>query len=241
MSGLSKAKHSVPRGSHFDDWWGCCGDWVEPPNQRRGGVSGVKTLRPDDPTRPLLFCKRQTGHLYHSLRHPWGQPTILREQQAYLSFRGLGIKVPNIVYCGARKQRGQWQALLVTEALGEGFTSLDRWYENTPSHMLDAPVHLALLRQLGVTLASLHLSHWQHGCCYPKHVFVRVRPTESEDAQIEIAFLDLEKSRRRWRARDAARHDLGQLWRHRGPMGEADWNVLLDAHDRALVAARLGA
>ena len=241
MSRLSNAMPSAPRGTHFDAWWVCQGRWVEEPNQRRGGVSGVKILQQDDPTQPLLFCKRQSGHLYHSLWHPWGRPTILREQQAYQAFSRLGIKVPHVVYCGARKQRGQWQALLVTEALEEGFTSLDRWYENTPSDKQNMPVHHAILRELGTTLARLHLSHWQHGCCYPKHLFIRIQPPESENAQIDIALLDLEKSRRRWRVRDAARHDLGQLWRHRGPMREADWNVLQDAHDRALAGKNTGA
>ena len=241
MRKLSNALPSAKRGERFDAWWARQGSWVEEPNQRRGGVSGVKILQQGDPRQPILYCKRQTGHLYHSLRHPLGRPTILREHQAYQSFLGLGITVPQVVYCAARKQRGQWQALLVTEALGEGFTSLDRWYENTPAHKLDAPVHHAILRELGTTLARLHLSRWQHGCCYPKHLFVRTQPPESENVRIEIALLDLEKSRRRWRVRDAARHDLGQLWRHRGPMREVDWNVLLEAHDRALASASSGA
>ena len=164
MRKLSNALPSAKRGERFDAWWARQGSWVEEPNQRRGGVSGVKILQQDDPHQPILYCKRQTGHLYHSLRHPLGRPTILREHQAYQSFLGLGITVPQVVYCAARKQRGQWQALL-----------------------------------------------------------------------------DLEKSRRRWRVRDAARHDLGQLWRHRGPMREVDWNVLLEAHDRALASASSGA
>ena len=94
---------------------------------------------------------------------------------------------------------------------------------------------------LGPTPARLPLSRWQHGCCYPKHLFVRTQPPESENVRIEIALLDLEKSRRRWRVRDAARHDLGQLWRDRGPMREVDWNVLLEAQDRALARASSGA
>ena len=93
MSVLSNATPSAPQAAHFDTWWACQGSWVEEPNQRRNGVSGVKILQQDDPTRPRLYCKRQTGHLYHSLRHPLGRPTILREHQAYESFLGLGITV----------------------------------------------------------------------------------------------------------------------------------------------------
>ena len=237
MSMIDDAISLAPRVSDFNYWWERQGLWVEPPNQRRGGESGVQVLQQSDPTRPLLYCKRQVGHLYRSFLCPWGRPTILREQLAYQSFERVGIKVPRIVYCGARKQGGQWRALLITEALETGFVSLDRWYESTPSDKLGVPVHRAVLRQLGSTLARVHRAGWQHGCCYPKHLFVRVQLTENESPRIEVALLDLEKSRRRWSIRNAARHDLGQLWRHRGPMSDVDWDFLLNAHNRGLAGA----
>ncbi len=31
----------------FNHWWLRTGAWVEPPNQRRGGESGVQTLAPN--------------------------------------------------------------------------------------------------------------------------------------------------------------------------------------------------
>jgi hypothetical protein len=51
---------------------------------------------------------------------------------------------------------------------------------------------------------------------------------------VDIALLDLEKSRRRWRAASAARRDLGQLDRHRGAMPEADMLYLRQAYQQAL-------
>jgi hypothetical protein len=234
----------------FDHWWKSEGKWIEPPNQRRGGQSGVRVLKQrnmedtaDAAASPLLYCKRQIGHLYRSLRYPLGRPTALREQMAYQLFERLGIRVPRLVYCGARKQNGQWQALLVTEALENGFVSLDQWYRDTPLEGIDSPLGRSVLRQLGATLARLHLSRWQHGCCYPKHLFVRVRRKEGGDtgdtALIDIAMLDLEKSRRRWRVQAASRHDLDQLWRHRGPMSETDWKLLREAYDGVLAGALL--
>ncbi|GHU06237.1 hypothetical protein FACS1894158_12080 [Betaproteobacteria bacterium] len=228
------------QGVDFDHWWESEGKWIEPPNQRRGGQSGVRVLRQGDPASPLLYCKRQVGHLYYSLRYPLGRPTVLREQLAYRLFTSLGIRVPRLVYCAARKQDGQWQALLVTEALEEGFVSLDQWYADTPREEIDSPPGRTVLRQLGATLARLHLSRWQHGCCYPKHLFVRVLRKESADAQFDIAMLDLEKSRRRWYARSASRHDLGQLWRHRGQMSESDWKEMLDAYNGVLAGGASG-
>ena len=62
----------------FDRWWNTAGDWVEAPNVRRGGESGVQRLQLPDGT--LAYVKRQVGHLYRSLRHPLGRPTALRER-----------------------------------------------------------------------------------------------------------------------------------------------------------------
>ena len=227
---------SVSQDSNFDYWWKRHGSWVEAPNRRRGGESGVQMLQQDDSTQPLLYCKRQIGHIYRSFLCPWGRPTVLREQLAYLSFEHLGIKLPRVVYCGARRQEGQWQALFITEALEVGFVSLEQWYGSIPPEAHDSPTSREVFRQLGAILARLHLSGWQHGCCYPKHLFVKIQPQENEGTLVDIALLDLEKSRRRWRIRDASRHDLGQLWRHRGKMRDVDWNLIKDAHACALLS-----
>lgn len=205
--------------AEFDRWWHSPGAWVEPANQRRGGESGVRLLWQRDPVHPLLYCKRQTGHVYRSLLHPLGRPTILREQQAYRAFSHIGIRTPDIVYCAARQQQWHWQALLVTEALSD-FVSLEAWYLD---HQERASKD-AVLRQTALTLARLHRQRWQHGCCYPKHIFVRPRPP------VEVALLDLEKSRRRWYIESASRHDLGQLKRHRGAMPENDLHILFQCY-----------
>jgi hypothetical protein len=215
--------------TEFDHWWNRSGPWVEPANQRRGGESGVQLLKSRDPNCPPLYCKRQTGHIYRSLVHPFGRPTVLRELQAYRAFARLGIRTPNLVYCSARRHLGDWQGLLVTEAL-DGFISLDQWY--TKQHNPELVTNL--LHQLAATLARLHLARWQHGCCYAKHIFVKEKVSESGLTELEIAVLDLEKSRQRLRARDASRHDLGQFSRHRGSMPEADLERLRQAYQQAL-------
>lgn len=225
MGILSEQALAALPSTEFDRWWHSPGEWVEPANQRRGGESGVCLLQHWDTSRPLLYCKRQSGHLYHSLRHPLGRPTILRELQAYRALARLGVRTPNIVYCAARKQSGQWQALLVTEAL-QGFVSLEQWYQEPHAPLLNQ----RMLQRLAVTLARLHLGGWQHGCCYAKHLFIKLRG----DGDVDIALLDLEKSRRRWRTSSAARRDLGQLERHRGAMPEADMGYLRQAYQHAL-------
>lgn len=225
-----KALVALP-SSEFERWWHSPGEWVEEANQRRGGESGVRLLHSWDNSRPALYCKRQSGHIHRSLRYPFGRPTILRELEAYRALARLGIRTPNIVYCAARRQAGQWQALLVTEAL-LGFISLEQWYAQP---MPVAETH-EMLRQLALTLVRMHQGGWQHGCCYAKHIFVRLRAPDD----IDIALLDLEKSRRRWRATSASRRDLGQLDRHRGAMPDADMSYLRQAYQQARNAAWAG-
>src|SRR5690606_4943115 len=73
--------------SQFEQWWQLQGEWVEEPNQRRGGESGVQRLQVDQ--GQLLYAKRQVGHLCRSLSHPFGRPTVLRERDALLGLSRL--------------------------------------------------------------------------------------------------------------------------------------------------------
>ena len=216
------------RVSTFQRWWNTQGEWVEEPNQRRAGESGVQRIRLRAPQQPLQYCKRQIGHLYRSWLHPFGRPTVLRELRALQAIGRLGVRVPEVVYCGTRQQAGQWQALLVTAEL-EGFISLEDWYQQGLGERFGTAVQDRMLAAVGIRLGCIHQAHWQHGCCYPKHIFLKVHG-EGDAAGVEVALLDLEKSRRRLRRSAAARHDLRQLRRHRQAMPELDWQRLLAAH-----------
>ncbi len=216
------------RTSTFQRWWDMRGEWVEEPNRRRAGESGVQRIRPRDLQQPLLYCKRQIGHLYRSPLHPFGRPTVLREWHALQALRDLGVRVPELIYCGTRQQAGQWQALLVTAEL-QGFVSLEDWYGEGMPGYYGSVVQARMLDAVGRTLGRLHHARWQHGCCYPKHIFLSVHG-QDDGAHVEVALLDLEKSRRRLRRHAAARHDLRQLRRHCTAMSEPDWQRLLTAH-----------
>ena len=229
MVALTSGASVQPFVTHFDRWWNSAGVWVEPVNQRRGGESGVQLLTRSAASQRPLYCKRQVGHLYRSIRYPFGRPTVLRECDAYRTLARLGIKTPNIVYCASRRKDSQWQSLLVTESL-HGFVSLTQWVEQSASPELNQHV----LRQVATTLARMHQAGFQHGCCYPKHIFVKLQSGIANKADIEIALLDLEKSRHRWRAKDASRHDLRQLMRHRGSIPEADVLFVKQIHQQAL-------
>lgn len=219
---------TLPNSADLDSWWQIQGEWVEEPNDRRGGHSGVQRIIQQG---QLLYAKKQTGHTYRSLRHPWGRPTVLRERDALLSAIKAGVAVPEIVYCAAERSSEGWRAMLVTKAL-EGFQPLDEWYARHDREALDATLHQQLLQQIAQSLANLHKARRQHGCMYAKHIFVRIQTTDAQPS-CEIALLDLEKSRQRLTSKQAALHDMLQLRRH-SPWDQADWHSLIGHYQLAL-------
>ncbi|MNE03808.1 hypothetical protein D3C80_963210 [compost metagenome] len=220
----------------FDFFWSQQGEWVEEPNQRRGGESGVQRLHSDN--GQLLYAKRQIGHIYRTLRHPFGRPTVLRERDALLGFQALNVRVPEMVFCGVDQGADrQWRGLLVTAAL-DGFEEIDHFYAGGGRQRHGEVVHDQMLQDLAQNLARMHKGHWQHGCLYSKHVFVRVIG-EGAAAKAEVALLDLEKCRRRFSPQRAARNDLKQLRRH-SSFAEADWQKLLYFYQKAFGSAVKG-
>ncbi|UTW06832.1 lipopolysaccharide kinase InaA family protein [Pseudomonas benzenivorans] len=218
----------IAKAGTLDSWWQLQGDWVEPPNERRGGSSGVQRIR--DAQGRLLYAKRQTGHIYRSLRHPFGRPTVLRERDALLGARQAGVRVPEIVFCEAEQDHAGWRALLVTAAL-EGFQPIEDWYVEGSRERHGERLHGELLEQVAKNLAQLHRARWQHSCIYIKHIFVRVSG-EGEAARAEAALIDLEKCRQRLTSAQAALHDMHQLRRH-SSWNDSDWHLLIDAYRAA--------
>lgn len=94
--------HVAPE-ERFDYFWRQQGEWVEEPNRRRGGESGVQRVMSTNGR--LLYSKRQTGHIYRSWLHPFGRPTVLRERDAIKGLRLLDVRVPEMVFCEARLDR----------------------------------------------------------------------------------------------------------------------------------------
>lgn len=114
--------HVAPE-ERFDYFWRQQGEWVEEPNRRRGGESGVQRVM--SASGRLLYCKRQTGHIYRSWLHPFGRPTVLRERDALKGLRLLDVRVPEMVFCEARRDpEHQWKAILVTAFL-DGFDEIE--------------------------------------------------------------------------------------------------------------------
>ncbi|RMP13871.1 InaA protein [Pseudomonas syringae pv. delphinii] len=223
--GLQSLKEPVENSvqDEFSHFWSQHGEWVEEPNVRRGGESGVQRLVMDN--GQTLYAKRQTGHIYRSLLHPLGRPTVLREREALEGLRKLGVVVPEVVFCGAeRGEDNAWRALLVTVAL-DGFDEIEKWLAAGGRERHGELFYERMLKEVASTLARMHLGRWQHSCLYIKHVFVRVAG-DGPDAKVEVALLDLEKGRRRLTAQGAAQHDMKQLRRH-SSFSAADWQKLI--------------
>lgn len=68
MAEQCAAASDVASQDRFDYFWSQRGEWVEEPNVRRGGESGVQRLMGSD--GQLLYVKRQTGHIHRGLLHP---------------------------------------------------------------------------------------------------------------------------------------------------------------------------
>ena len=206
----------------FEHWWTLPGEWVEAPNERRDGWSGVIRALTD---QTLCYIKRQRNHLCHTFSHPLGWPTASREAHYLDAVRNLGLRVPETVYHGIRKISRGTEAILATRAL-DGFTPLS-------AHTgLSEAQRQSLAIELGRTLGVLHRARLQHGCMYDKHVMVRWQGDHPD-----IALLDLEKMRHRLSAEAAAKRDLDQLVRHQTILSVTEWAMLLDAHKKIISAS----
>lgn len=236
MDAQAAMKPTIAKAERFGFFWAREGEWVEEPNQRRGGESGVKRVRTD--AGHLIYVKRQIGHTYRSWLHPFGRPTVLRERDAIEGLRQLNVRVPELVFCEAqRDEKHGWRALLVTAEL-ENFTELTSWYAAGGREHYGEVLHDQVLQALATNLARMHLGRWQHGCLYMKHIFVRVIGNGA-NAKAQVALLDLEKSRRRFTASAAAHHDLKQMRRH-SSFTSADWQKLVYFYQSAFGSAIKG-
>lgn len=203
----------------FDGWWNAPGNWVEEPNQRRSGWSGMMTARFGD---ALFYIKKQNNHLYRSLSHPLGMPTTSREYANILQLAGLGIRVPEPVFHGFRRGPEGFKGLLVTRDL-TGFLAI------ADANLLSPEQKRGLAIATGQAIGKMHRAKLQHSCLYDKHVMYRWQGEHPE-----IALIDLEKLRRPYLPWRAARHDLDQLFRHQKIWTVADWEQLLAAHSAAV-------
>lgn len=209
----------------FNYWWNISGSWVEEPNRRRGGESGV--LIHKNKEGQIFYVKRQEKHIYRTLLFPFGQQTIKREYSTYQAFKKIGITTPELVYYGTSGDK----AILVTKEL-KAFISFEQWLDQIDSSEADEIALFAVLKSLAKVLSNMHKHRFQHNCIYPKHIFINLNDILQGKENIEIALLDLEKSRKRFTAKQAALHDFSQLKRHT-PLTINEWVYFVQQYEIA--------
>lgn len=185
--------------SDYDAFWEQPQNWVEAPNFRRGGWSGVvrMTLSDADGRARIAYLKRQEGQRRRTLSSSGrARPTYYQEFLSLTHFRTLGAPVVDWVCYGERGPA----ALLVTLA-PNGYLSLSELAARGDGALLDQALEATVM-----ALGALHCHRWRHGSCYPAHVLVN-------PDTLEVRLLDLERSRRRRSVAAAARADLQQLVR----------------------------
>lgn len=221
MHNSTEAHHAVP--SDFAGWWNAPGDWVEEPNQRRNGWSGMmrQTIGAQ-----MYYIKKQCNHLCRSLGHPMGWPTASREYENILRLQALGLHTAEPVFHANRRNSQGFEAVLVTKELA-GFTALDCQTN------LEESAREVLAREVGRVLGIMHRARLQHSCLYDKHIMVRWA-----DGRPDIALIDLEKLRRPLMPWRVAKHDLNQLKRHQFIWSESQWKLLLESHASSMASLR---
>ena len=199
----------------FHTWWTQSGEWVEPPNHRRKGWSGMVRAQIGD---DVYYIKRQCNHLCRTLKHPLGWPTASREWHNINRLHHLGVLTPTPHYHGTRRTAEGLEAVLVTKEL-TGFTPL------TEQTTLSDDQRHCLAEKTGQLLGILHRARLKHGCLYDKHIMICW-----ENKTPRIALIDLEKMRHSPTRSIAAKQDLDQLKRHQIIWSPEEWVHLINTH-----------
>lgn len=218
--------------SGFTDLWDLDASWVEPPNERRKGISGVVAyeLKVGDGSVQRIFIKRQENHNTRTFKHPLrGVPTFFREFNYVQKLEHEGVPVIEVLYYGQALSRGNQQAILVSRAL-EGYVSLDQWFARYDERK--SPIRVrAVLQAVVKAVKLMHQKGVRHGSLYGKHVFVRP-PADSDTAGsvVEVCLVDLEKARIPMFHNQMIEKDLSQLLRHTKGITRQKIHALVDLY-----------
>lgn len=215
----------------FEMLWSLEAPWVESPNYRRRGWSGVCRIDLQGRTGIGIgvYLKRQQGHCYRSTMPPFGlRPTAYREYRTLARMAALAIAAPHVLYYGERQVDGVWQAILMTQEIGQSI-SLEN-YLNQAARRPEKEVD-KVIRQTARLINGFHRHHFEHGALYGKHVliggFAADAPTSGPlPWNPAVYLLDLEKARLRAFRWQIAVRDLSQLYRH-APWKHQQWQVFL--------------
>lgn len=179
----------------FQALWEAKLPWVEEPNYRRGGWSGVARYQIDaqDETS-VVYIKRQQNHVFRPWSNPKrGLPTFYREARNILYFNMHGVPAVTPVFFDMREQDGNQQAILVTKAL-IGYQSLEDlipiWQRDGYP---DDNTMKVIIDKIATALRKIHQLGYRHGAFKSKHIFIQY---DEAKRSADVRLLDFEVSRR---------------------------------------------
>jgi hypothetical protein len=218
----------------FAELWALQAPWVEEPNRRRSGWSGVVRgkLSTGAGEAVTVFIKRQQGHCFRGLRPPFRRrPTAYRELRCLRLADKHSIHTAKFVYYGERKVNGIWQSIFVTREVLH-CQSLSRYLmeaKRRPEEEVNR-----VLREAATCIGDFHRLGLQHGALYGKHILLGDRPLPPERPALApgrraVYLIDLEKARFRLFRNRIACHDLSQLYRH-VPFDRTQWHLFLQQY-----------
>jgi hypothetical protein len=231
FSSESKSRLESNQLVDFSSLWSLDEDWLEQPNTRGNGFSGVivRVLKAEDGQSRRIFIKKQENHNTRTVSHPVkGIPTFAREYANIVRLSALGVPTIELLYFGRARHQGRQRAILVSYALDD-YTPLDMWFQHARSQVSDATAQ-AVIRAVVAAIKRIHSAGYRHGCLYGKHIFIRPRPSCAIEGQIDVRMLDFEKAHRSVFPRKAVLRDLSQFVRHCDHLVEADLDYFLDQY-----------
>lgn len=221
----------------FETIWALEAPWVEEPNYRRRGWSGMSRIELNNTTpSPMgVYLKRQENHGYRSIGTLLQyRPTAYREYKRLIAMNAAAIAAPEVLYYGERRTGEKMQAILMTREILQNIP-LDDYLLLSGDRPPDEVRRL--IADTAILIAKLHRHHFQHCSLYGKHVLVSgfdaAQPTLPQTGSKLVPYLiDVEKSRRRLSRMAIAVRDLNQLYRH-VPWTKPQWETFLEHYATA--------
>lgn len=201
--------------------------WFEPPNERRGGWSGVSQIDITFNKQIVsVFVKRQHNYTYRDPRRLFASvPMLRREYESMIKATRLGVPTPEVL---AFEEIGKHDCILVTRALTD-HVDLSTFLQSETDESLRREV----LRCLTANALKIHQARFQHGCLYSKHILVRQNLRQNRHGS-PIAILDFEKFRTSSRVMYGAAKDISQLFRRTSGLMASEVESIVSTYETYL-------
>ena len=176
----------------FDSIWNRELQLIDRPNRARGGWSevGCHELGTTAAGIDTLYVKRQQNFTYRDWPHVFQpRPTLYREYCNLSWCLQHAIPVARPLAYLSKKVNGNQMAVLITAGLKDYWplSDVERWNALQEEHRKQ------VLQAIALVVYRMHDGGMQHGCFYPKHIFIHEQFFTAENR--EICLIDLEKGR----------------------------------------------